>query len=88
VGDISTVNWQLRNNGLNNMLVWSFDNSEFIKDVVIGGFQDHYSYIRKNSDWYRIYGNNATGDSYTARSSKINPNLFFISNGENTFKSL
>lgn len=78
VGNMSSIeNWEFRNNGLQNMLHWSFDDSEFENDVIITANQDCFNYIFEN-EWKAIQGG---GDSYVARSSKVNSDLFFLSNG-------
>ena len=77
IGDMSSPNnWEFRNNGLENMLQWAFDDSEFEDDIIITANQDCYSYFHEDDNWDFIHG--VIGDSYSARSSKTNKNLFYI----------
>ena len=81
VGSISSssASWQFKNNGLQNMLHWGFDDSEFESDLIVSANQDCYHYVFKDNDWQYIgFGG---GDSYTARSSGVNKDIFFLSNG-------
>lgn len=81
VGDMTeTRNWEFRNTGLQNMLQWAFDDSEFEKNILITANQDCFSYFFENNIWNFI---SAGGDSYTARASKVNQDLFFVSSGDN-----
>lgn len=78
--DINTLEYEFRNTGLQNMLIWSFDDSEFEKDIAITANQDCYSYFYEDNTWSTLDGG---GDSYTARSSKVNQDIFFVgSSGE------
>ncbi len=87
LGDVSDINnpeWEFINTGIQNMLHWSFDDSEFESDIVITANQDCFSYFYEDSNWGFISGG---GDSYSARSSKVNSDLFFASSGDNSLVS-
>jgi len=74
--DLSNKHYEYRNNGLQNQLIWSFDDSEFEKDVSIIANQDCFVYVNSNGEW------NSTlyfSDGYSAKFSKTNNNLFFTS---------
>jgi hypothetical protein len=84
LGDMSQpYQWIYLNNGLENMLHWSFDDSEFNEDIFITANQDCHSYIKRSNGWNVINPVNHNSDSYTARSSRVNPNLFFVSTTDN-----
>lgn len=86
VGDLNgaTSSWEFRNNGLQNMLHWSFDDSEFEKDIIFTANQDCFHYYKKDNEWRFISGG---GDSYSARSSGVNKDLYFLSNSDNRLYS-
>lgn len=76
-----SVNWQKKNNGLANLLLWSFDDSEFYSDIVVTAKQDHYADILRDGQWLSL---GHKGDSYSAKTSKVNSLLFFGSNNDAT----
>jgi hypothetical protein len=86
VGDLNGTgsSWEFRNAGLQNMLHWSFDDSEFEKDIIFTANQDCFHYYKKDNEWRFISGG---GDSYSARSSGVNKDLYFLSNGDNRLYS-
>ncbi|MCK9290584.1 MAG: T9SS type A sorting domain-containing protein [Bacteroidales bacterium] len=83
VGDLNGAgsSWEYRNTGLQNMLHWSFDDSEFEKDIILTANQDCFHYYKKDGEWRIVPG--VIGDSYSARSSGVNRDLFFLSKGDN-----
>ncbi|MCF8303276.1 MAG: T9SS type A sorting domain-containing protein [Bacteroidales bacterium] len=66
------------------MLHWSFDDSEFEKDIIFTANQDCFHYYKKDNEWRFISGG---GDSYSARSSGVNKDLYFLSNSDNSLYS-
>lgn len=85
IGDISAPHqWEFRNNGLENMLLWSFDETKFKDGTFMIALQDTWVYKYANSEWTSA-GNGIGGDSYTARSSNTTENLFYLSAGTSSF---
>ncbi|OQX77061.1 MAG: hypothetical protein B6D64_08830 [Bacteroidetes bacterium 4484_276] len=77
---------EFRNSGLQNMLQWTFDDSEFEPDAVITGNQDCYVYLYRDNYWNVLAGG---GDSYNAKFSKNDNNLLFTSRtGDNSVEEL
>ncbi|MGE4589854.1 MAG: T9SS type A sorting domain-containing protein [Acidaminococcaceae bacterium] len=67
--------WEKKNNGLANLLLWSFDDSEFHKDIIVTAKQDHYCDIYKEGEWLAV--SNFISDSYSAKTAKSNDIYFF-----------
>ena len=76
----SNNTWSFRNNGLQNQLIWSFDNSNFESGVAMIANQDCYVYSLEDGNWNCIFQKES--DSYSVKNSKTNSDLFFHSAGD------
>ncbi len=72
--------WSFINNGLENQLIWSFDDSNFESGVAAIANQDCYVYILEDDEWNRLL--NFDVDSYSVKNSWTNPDLFLHSWGD------
>lgn len=71
--------FQFKNDGLENSLIWAFDDSESNKDQIITAHQDNciiQTYrVSTELKWYSIM---SSMDGYSARIDDVNPDLEFI----------
>jgi hypothetical protein len=73
-------NWQSRNKDLSVSLIWTFDDSDYNDNYILGAFQDNGTrrHINNNSDWSQI----GYCDGYGAQINDTDDsNAFFISCG-------
>jgi len=70
---------EYRNKGLQNHIIWSFDDSEFEPDVYAIADQDIGVFFHENNSWKAL---EPDADAYSVKSSKVNQDLFFLSYGK------
>ena len=75
LSDTTTLGWEYRNNGLQNQLIWDFDDSEYSRGRYSIANQDCGVYVHDDiQNYWKIVGG---GDGLNTKIMKTNPNLLF-----------
>ncbi|WP_196889167.1 T9SS type A sorting domain-containing protein [Aureivirga sp. CE67] len=73
--------WEYKNKGLNNTLIWGFDDHDFNKNLMIIALQDNGTRMIDSDNYEKWDKHLLGGDGYAAQIDDYNENFALISNG-------